>query len=391
MHIDGSGNLAITDAYLCQFFKRNSSLMESFETVLKTMCIACEQKPDTEPDFTSHVKTIESTLHRSVQDMRSDVMKLITSVDSNIERISESGSKREREHVNETVRFLRENINELKDKIDVSKLIETKLDHERDAIISTLNSVKTTTDELRIKIDAFTVTRNTNRYKGDQGENGILDLLSQKLMSRDGFDVEDVHSQTNACDILVRRINFPDVRIECKAYKDRVKTSEVQKFQSDVTRLSCHAIFVSLYSGICGKTNLELEQLANGKFAVYISNNNFDIDTVVEFIHLLYRLDSLTSSDNNASLSISAESVSRVQALLSDFTKKLGTIKTHMKASLNLLNELTFDMVEKIITGNDIQVVIQEQTCFRCETCAKTFKNLAGLKSHQSRCIDPVK
>jgi len=388
MYIDGSGNLTITDEYLCQFFKRNSSLMESFETVLKTMCIACEQKPDTKPDFSSHVKTIESTLHRTVQEMRSDVMKLITSVDANIERISESGSKKEREHVNETVRFLRENINELKEKIDVSKLIETKLDHERDAIISTLNSVKANTEELRTKIDAMNVTRNTNRYKGEQGENGIYEPLSQKLMSRDGFEVEDVHSQTNACDILVKRINFPDVRIECKAYKDRVKTSEVQKFQSDVSRLSCHAIFVSLYSGICGKTNLEIEQLANGKFAVYISNNNFDIDTIVEFIHLLYRLDSLTSIDNNGTLSISAESVSRIQALLSDFTRKLGTIKTHMKSSLNLLNELTFDMVEKIITGNDIQVVIQEHVQFRCEKCSKSFKNLAGLKSHQSRCTD---
>jgi hypothetical protein len=386
MYIDANGHVIITDEYMCSFFKRNSSLMESFETVIKTMCIACEQKPDTNPDFTSHVKTIESTLHKSVQEMRSDVLKLITSVDSNIERISESGSKKEREHVNETVRFLRENINELKEKIDVSKLIETKLDHERDAIIHTLNFLKANTDDLKTKIDSLAVTRNTNRYKGEQGESGILDLLSQKLMTRDGFEVEDVHSQMNSCDILVKRINFPDVRIECKAYKDRVKTAEVNKFQSDVSRLSCHAIFVSLYSGICGKTNLELEQLANGKFAVYISNNNYDIDTIVEFIHLLYRLDSLTSTDNNGSLSISAESVSRIQTLLSDFTKKLGVIKTHMKSSLNLLNELTFDMVEKIITGNDIQVAIHEPSSFQCKTCMKTFKNLAGLKSHESRC-----
>jgi uncharacterized membrane protein YkoI len=361
--------------------------MDSFENVMKTMCIACEQKPDSKPDFTQHVKTIESALYKSVQEMRSDVMKLITSVDSSIERISESGSKKEREHVNETFRFLKENITELKEKIDVSKLIETKLDHERDAIISTLNFVKANTDELKAKIDAFTVTRNTNRYKGEQGENGLFDLLCQKLMSRDGFEVEDVHSQTNSCDILVKRINFPDVRIECKAYKDRVKTSEVNKFQNDVTRLSCHAIFVSLYSGICGKTNLELEQLTNGKFAVYISNNNFDIETIVEFIHLLYRLDSLTTKENDGSLSISAESVSRIQTLLSDFTRKLAVIKTHMKSSINLLNDLTFDMVEKILTGNDVQVAIQENI-LRCETCAKTFKNLAGLKSHQSRCVE---
>jgi len=159
--------------------------------------------------------------------------------------------------------------------------------------------------------------------------------------------------------INIRRLGQSDIRLESKAHgegtMEKVRQKEVQRFQDDLLGLNAHGIFVSLHSGIVGKGEVELEQLANGKFAVFLSNNNYDISIIHDFVQLFYRLDQICNvkqgSEEDVSIKVSPETMRRVQLYLKDFTGKVSTIKSHLKEGLSVLNEMTFDMIERALMG----------------------------------------
>jgi hypothetical protein len=98
--------------------------------------------------------------------------------------------------------------------------------------------------------------------------------------------VSKVNGKSHSCDILVQRDDFPDISIESKAHGqntgEKVRTREIEKFERDLLELDNHGIFVSIYSEIVGKGSLEIKQLPNAKFAIYLSKNMFDVDTILK-------------------------------------------------------------------------------------------------------------
>jgi hypothetical protein len=253
--------------------------------------------------------------------------------------------------------------------------------------------------------------RNTSnqRTKGQTGEQRLVDMLSDKLTQRDGYDVELVSGQAHSCDIVVKRLNCPDIRIECKNHgeqtNEKVRAKEVSRFQNDLLGLNTHGIFVSLHAGIVGKGEVELEQLANGNFAVYLSNNQYDVGIISDMVALLYRLDKIIrqreSGDEGQGvvIKVSAESMQRARLYLQDFGSKVSKTKTHLKESIALLNEITFDMVERILLGQGpgqdqgrVTVsVAQEQQSLSgessdanvCGECGLVCKSAQGLDRHK--------
>jgi hypothetical protein len=203
-----------------------------------------------------------------------------------------------------------------------------------------------------------TAARHSQRVKGQQGESRLFELLSERLTSRDGYALEMVNGQAHSCDICVRRVGHPDVRIESKAHGEqtgeKVRNKEVERFRSDLLGLSAHGIFVSLHSGIVGKGELELEQLSNGKFAFYLSNNNYDVSVIHDVVALVHRLDEVLArhdGDDGSLIRVRAETMKRCQLHLKDFSGRVASAKTHLREALNLLSELTFDTIERELLG----------------------------------------
>jgi len=112
----------------------------------------------------------------------------------------------------------------------------------------------------------------SNSFNGSIAEDTLYNLLSEKLMLRDGFSVTKVNGKSHSCDILVQREDFPDISIESKAHGqntgEKVRTKEIEKFERDLHELDNHGIFVSIYNEIVGKGSLEIKQLPNAKFAI---------------------------------------------------------------------------------------------------------------------------
>ncbi len=266
--------------------------------------------------------------------------------------------------------------------------------------------------ETRLANSDFAKAKKSAR-KGADAEDQLFDLLTDRLKARDGFDVEKTNGQTASCDILVKRIGSPDIRIESKAHGEstgkKVKHSDVVKFQRDLAQTHSHGIFVSLYSDIVGVSNFELQQLPTGKFAVYLTNLNFDIEPVIEMIHLLYKLDTLvtrstvdsnndTDSDTEPVISVSTSDMARVQQYLQDYALTVSSAKQHMRIAIKQLGELDFDKIAKMLLANThgegtgvAEAVTEVQTQpspFVCEQgCGAVFKTKRNMKRHvESRC-----
>ena len=205
-------------------------------------------------------------------------------------------------------------VSNLEQKTSNITYVVERIQSDIDSHTTNLALIKSSGDDIRAKVDlldkqllAKQVKENSNSFKGSIAEDTLYNLLSEKLMLRDEFSVSKVNGKSHSCDILVQRDDFPDISIESKAHGqntgEKVRTKEIEKFERDLHELDNHGIFVSIYSEIVGKGSLEIKQLPNAKFAIYLSKNMFDVDTIKDMLYLLYKLDDIiTTSSTNSSI-----------------------------------------------------------------------------------------
>ena len=277
------------------------------------------------------------------------------------------------------------------------KLVVNNLHSEMRENNNSIINIRAINEELKNKLDNLTnktiKDNNSNKIKGSNGENEIYNLLSEKLMTRDGYITEQVNGLSHSCDILIKCKNKPDIRIESKAHGlnngEKVRQKEVEKFERDLIHTNNHGIFVSLYSNIVGKTSIDLIQLSNGKFAIYLSNNNYNIENIIDSMNIIYKIDSIIqNSSNNDKFIISLETMTKLKSLINDNNTKINSVKLHLRDSINILNDLTLDMIDKLIINNELKIEKKEinKEILLCNWCNKKYKNISGLKNHQSTC-----
>jgi len=377
--VDKEGRVVMDDHFVCEFMRgSNAEFMAACESIIKAVCLACSQKTTSDADeFMSRLgpwgEKIIATISNQKADT-SDVTRALTEL--------------RREIGNENA-SLSSKMDNLKDKIDLTKVIDASLKRNDELVMSTLGNLQKTSDAINTRVEQMATTRNTTRHKGEEGESGIMHILECKLPLRDGYEILETKSKPHNCDAVVKRIGYPDVRIEVKAHGrdtgECVRSEQVKRFESDLIGLNNHGIFISLYSGIVGKAPFELDLLPTNKFAVYISNNNYDGDAIKEFINLIYKLDGFVTGEEG--VKISTEAMTRIKAHLNDFNTKITALKTNMKASLEILNGLTFDIIEKLLSsGMDMKPSAVLETKFTCPKCAKDFSRASSLANHAKTC-----
>jgi hypothetical protein len=389
--------LLIDDVYLCNFMYHSGSeeFMSSCETMLKTVCMLYEnqknQTRERDDDLLTHrLNSFKQELLDSMSHQKIDTVDLMTSLrtmndhqtltlSSRLEQIPQLTSKMDDLRVN-----ISSKIDTVREKIDMTKVVETRT---TDSLVHAMNTVSDQVSSMTSKIETFSSSRNTTRFKGEEGERGLHEVLENNLPSRDGYQIIDTKSVPHSCDMVIHRVGYPDVRIESKAHGrdtgESVRTQEVNRFESDLIHLNSHGIFVSLYSGICGKGAFEFEYLPSiKKFAFYISRNEFDGGMIAEIVRLVYKLDTFVSDkDEDEMMSITHESIVKIKMHLNDFNRKIDDLKTNSKNSLRILNEITLDVIEKLFINNE-----PDKKIFECIKCKHPCKNKSGLTLHLKKC-----
>jgi hypothetical protein len=358
--------------------KKNGTeeMMETCEAVLKTVCVALSQKPTSDVNDLMNClepwgkKMLETISNRKID--TSDVTRVL------LDMKSEIGSGK-----------VLAKLEDLKERMDLTKAIDAGLKRNDEAVLHNMGSMNKAIDTMSLRMENLISVRNTTRYKGEEGEAGIMSILECKLPIREGYEIFETKSKPHNCDILVKKTGFPDVRLEIKAHGrdtgECVRSNEVKRFETDLISLNDHVIFVTLYSGIVGKSQIEIDILPTNKIAIYISNNNYDGDALKEFINLIYKLNVFVAGEEG--VKISTEAMTRIKAHLIDFNTKIASLKTNMKSSLDMLNSITFDIIEKLLcAGMDVKPVTTMDPKYTCETCHKDFSRPSSLTNHKKTC-----
>ncbi len=257
--------------------------------------------------------------------------------------------------------------------------------------------IKSTNDDLKNKLDSldkqlFTRNIKENNNSGIKGsihEDKLYVLLYDDLKSREGFDISRVNGLSHSCDILIQRESFPNVRIDNKATGEhngyKVPTSEIIKFERDLLELNEHGILISQFTGIVGKGSIEIKQLPNAKFAIFISHCNYNIPFIIDMLYLIYKLDSIiTTSDENSHITLTPETITKIQNIIKDFSNKINSIRHNLKDSITILNSITLSSIEKIL----LEQMNEEKpiTIIKCDICGFIPKNHVGLVAHKRKC-----
>ena len=262
-------------------------------------------------------------------------------------------------------------------------------------VMHNMNEVKTKVETLDKQILSRNIRDETNcRNIGMEGENRIFNLLTGALNVRDEYECEQVNGQAMNTDIVVRRKDYPTIRIEVKSHGkesgEKVRTKEIEKLKRDVIECNNHAIMVSIYSDIVGRSNYQIEQMANGKFIIYLAKNNYDIDSIVSMIYLLYKLDNMTNVErNNENVKITTENLKLVKQYVQESIGKIKSIKMHLTESISLLNDMTLENIEKILLNNEKDSMTKNdepKEILVCGKCNKEFTSKGGFATHVKRC-----
>ena len=346
------------------------------------------------------------------RDVKNMELKINELVNNNINKLNESNimnenNKREiLNQLNNIPTISKTILNDILKDVETNtlnvKLVVSNLHTEMRENNNSILNIRAINEELKNKLDNLTnktiKDNNSNKIKGSYGENEIYNSLSDKLMSRDGYIIEQVNGLSHSCDILIKCKNKPDIRIESKAHGlnngEKVRQKEVDKFERDLIHTNNHGIFVSLYSNIVGKNSIDLIQLSNGKFAIYLSNNNYNIDNIIDSMNIIYKIDSIIqNSSNNDKFIISLETMMKLKSIINENNTKLNSVKLHLRDSINILNDLTLDMIDKLIINNELKIENKEinnkemnNDILLCDWCNKKCKSSSGLKNHKSTC-----
>lgn len=404
MYINENGLVIIDDKYICDFISKNAStdFLEMCESVIKNICLACGQnlkKENNQDELISKLNMFKTEFIEAIVNKKPD----LSEIKNHINEL--------KIETNDTVKTILSLNDGIKDKIDLSnnrildelrnklnigdaiksiEIIKNKIDSdsksdENNLLSNKIAVIQHTLESIQTKMDQKKIIKNTNRYKGEKGENDMLIILENILTHRDGYTLINTKSIPHNCDINVKRNGFPDIRLEIKAHgietKEPVRTCETKRFESDITGLNNHGIFISLFSKICGKASVEIDLLPNKKFAIYISNNNYDGETIKDYINLIYKLDNIISSfSSKDNFKLSADSVASIKKHLNDFNNKINTLKTNMKSSIILLNEMSIENIEKLLSGSI------SNNNNECDLCKRFFSTPKGLLNHKRYC-----
>ena len=101
-------------------------------------------------------------------------------------------------------------------------------------------------------------------------------------------------------------------------------------------------------------------------------------DIIKEYIQFIYKLDMLRNCDE---FTINQESMEEITRHLLDIKNKITTLKSNMKNSMNIINEISTDYIERILLKNPIK-----NMSVVCTICSKEFNSKGNLSKHMVFC-----
>lgn len=346
--------------------KQNASFADALEVLIETFC-------------RSHEALERQAVHSGPthEDLVAHTEKILTALTTNNPEV----------HVKDFADRLQSSLSsKIDEKLNMATLVTTSIKRQDDSLARQLDTIQRHQENMGVQMQNIVQTRQTNRYRGDEGEQGMAELLEGVLRSRDGYELHETKSIPHSCDFLVTRTGHPDVRIEVKNHSGSVRAAEVKRFEKDIMGLNDHGIFISLKSKIVGKDSLQVDLLSNNKVAIYVSKNEYDVEAVKGLVELIYRIHEITASREGRV--ITKSTLTSISMHLSTFKEKIDQLKSHLKNGMDILNTMTTGTIERLLlSGGDEVGESAPAPSLECESCKKTFERPCALAMHKKTCV----
>jgi hypothetical protein len=247
---------------------------------------------------------------------------------------------------------------------------------------SVSNVAENILSKLSNKFNNFGHADTSNHTSNDS----LFTLLSQTSLFRNGYTINKVNDIKNGCNIRVQHEKLPDIHIQSYTHvKDIVSKTDLESFEKYLLELDTNGIFVSAHTNIAGKGSIDIFQLPNAKFIIYLSNNLYDCDVIIDMIFLLFKLDRIIST-NQYNHTLTPINIFKIKHIIQTFDSKINDIKNNLKSVISTLNTITFSTIEQILTNqfNDDTSAIHHN--ISCDVCGFIPKNHTGLVAHKRKC-----
>ena len=231
--------------------------------------------------------------------------------------------------------------------------------------------------------------RMNNKCKGAGAEEAVTDVICRRLRATDGYSVEEVHGEAMGCDVHVKRAGMAGgVRVEVKSIGEyngyKVPSRDVVKFQRDMSKHPTdHGVFVSMHGGIVGYGGFAFEQLPTGKFAIFVSEADKDLDRVAEMVSLLFKLEEVIAKEDDeggdtrdAGVSVPHERMAAVKKQVEAWSANIASARVYMRETCKLLDDMHLDLLETLLLGGEPELK------YKCERCGKAYKTRSGRADH---------
>lgn len=164
---------------------------------------------------------------------------------------------------------------------------------------------------------------------------------------------------------------------------EQVPSIEVDKFKRDTSEKKAHGIMIAQSTGIATKIDQQIE-INNGCILVYLCNNKLNassIKTAVEVIRCLsghIRLSEplLAADDECDHKIVSNENVARIIEELNNITNVNTRIKDNLKATINIINFQHVKNIQRLLTGEYVEPVIQPKTQVKSKAASLSHKQV---------------
>jgi hypothetical protein len=175
-----------------------------------------------------------------------------------------------------------------------------------------------------------------------------------------------------------------------------VDSTHLNKFKRDLTTQNCHGILWSIQSGIHGKAEtFDMEQLPNGKVALYMSNTANNESFIKDAVDVLYTIISLMDkkdSDDEVYKKFTPAEVNRIRDYIKDFMEKTRNALHHANETVAFIENVKktyLPMLRQMLTNEIMpsdEMTAADDDKETCEFCNKEFKKGKGMNVHKSKC-----
>lgn len=263
--------------------------------------------------------------------------------------------------------------------------------------IKTGNEVAYETRTISRDLNSILNNNKSSKTLGNLGEKVLLDIMEREFKEKDGYTIENVSSNPHSCDILLKRTAYPDIRIDTKnnASHNKVDSTHLNKFKRDLTTQNCHGILWSIQSGIHGKAEtFDMEQLPNGKVALYMSNTANNESFIKDAVDVLYTIISLMDkkdSDDEVYKKFTPAEVNRIRDYIKDFMEKTRNALHHANETVAFIENVKKTYLPTLRQMLTNEIMPSDETTAaddkdKCEFCNRYFKKGHGMNVHKSKC-----